>query len=676
MNDIESTENGANELSVEGTPTTEIFRMYRRALSDDDALDLMFCDGQLYIGEDGKMFGIDPEASRDKAFNGMGYDAQVYAIIGGEPFVNAYFWNEDDDDCKERDVLYFGMDKYNRPNDAQIRGMAHLADVMKGPYAGKVGLYKRGSSMTTTMKDITEVLTEAGMRDAIASAYAMHEDIVSDGAELDIEGSDFGEADESAYNSMAAALASNGTAYIKISKRGECFLRRTSPSWGQLLGSMCLRFHVEGNHGIFPDCAYLDIYAGKDGSIEITDREMLSLECLLDNLPGEGNDVFVTVMSADKVLRAGAQANALYIHIVHAQATHDMLLDICEHARAVADTNGLPFSSPYAGRSMNEDSSSADQELELEGGHFMEDVAALCAERGADYVFSDEGEDMLRASGNLAADGSLHTYDDQGERKMSLYEISGMIPYASFSWTFPKALLTDAFAAEYPEGMGDVRMGSDDFEPDRDISRDFIEHLLSGDMEDQFYYDGGDSEYYHLEDVDDSVKSQLEEHGFQKDIYERIKADPDADEFSDERHQALKDAYQCAAEDALRRGAEDACVADFDRAVDFAVPRGVTAARDYDRGELVFNVTREFVYAYADKIWDIIANDVYYSDEDYPDGDTLADAIPKALIDMFNSYFDFREPYYGWEGFDKETFNDSISWRIDDAMSAFDSSSK
>lgn len=490
MNDSADTENNV-ELDIEATPATETYRVYRKPLSDDDAIDLMFFDDQLYIGEDGRMFGIDPEASRDQAFDGMVYDARVYEIIGGEPVVNAYFWNEDDDDCKDRNVLYFGMDKSSRPNDAQIRGMTHLADLMKGPYAARVGLYLRGSSSSPLMKDISDVLTEDGMREVIESAYAQ--------------------------------------------------------------------------------------------------------------------------------------------------------------------------------RLINEDSSQSPTELEVISTDFMCDVGEFCAEMGADYAFSDEGEEMLSASGNLR-NGTLYTFDDVGgEREMSIYELASMIPYDSFSWTFPKKLLLKAFDDAYPEGMNDIRMCSDDFEPDRDMSRGFIEQLLSGDLMDQFYYDGGDSEYSHVDDIDDSVKSQLEEYGFPKDIYERIKANPDAEEFSDERHRALKGAYQCASEDALTRGAEDACMADFDSAIVSATPRGVDMIRKYDSCELAFDITREFVDAYADKIWETIANDAY-SDEDYTDEDTLADAVPQALRDMFNSYFDFREPYYGWEGFDEETFNDSLRWRIDYAL--------
>jgi hypothetical protein len=494
MNDIIDADK-RKSLDIEDVPAAEFYKKYRRILNDDDAVDVMWADGSVYIGRDGAVFDIDRAAGKDAAFDGLGYNAMVNEILGSEPCIVAYLWNEDDDDCKDRDVLYFGLDTGIRPSDEQIKSMARLADRMKGPYAAKVGLYMIGANSCPMTKDIDGVVSSDGMRAAAYSAYTLRED---------------------------------------------------------------------------------------------------------------GSD---------------------------------------------SDT------------------------LDLDVGASPVDVGEICVAIGGEEVFSDEGEESLKASGNLR-DGALHTYDDDGEHKMSLYELAGMIPYESFSWTFPKALLLSAFDRAYPEGMKDVRMRSDDFEPGRDMSRDFIEHLLSCDLDDQFYYDSGDSDYYHVGDIDDSVKARLEEYGFPKDIYERIKAGPSAEEFSDDRHQALKDAYQFASEDAMRRGAEDACVADFDKAVDDATPRGVEMRRDYDNGELIFDVTREFVGDYADKIWDIIANDVYYNDDAAPDGDTLADAVPKSLIDMFNNYFEFREPYYGWEGFDEETFNDSLSWRIDDAMSSLDSSSK
>lgn len=306
--------------------------------------------------------------------------------------------------------------------------------------------------------------------------------------------------------------------------------------------------------------------------------------------------------------------------------------------------------------------------LEVDVGTSPIDVYKLGAEAGFGFVFSDVGVSVLEASGNIR-DGELYTEDDEtGERtRMGLNEIAVVAPWSSFGNGFMHDILMRAFDRSFPGGIvNDIRMTSSEFDVGRDMSKDFIDDLLCCDIFDSFYCDG-DSSYSYTHMIDYTVRSQLEDYGFPKDVYDKMAESPQSEEFSDDRHEALKEAYVGATSDAMTKGAEDACMSDFYRAIDAAVPRGVDADHNYDSGELRLKATREFVEGNVERVWEGMS-DSCYDGNDIEDADILSEGINRAVIDLFNEEFDFREPYYGWDGFDERTFNESLSMRLDDAF--------
>ena len=190
----------------------------------------------------------------------------------------------------------------------------------------------------------------------------------------------------------------------------------------------------------------------------------------------------------------------------------------------------------------------------------------------------------------------------------------------------------------------------------RELSTDFIEGCFIGDVWE--FFDSGDYAFrdcrYVIDDVPSEVLDVLESYGFPRDIYKKL-MDGDADEDSplaewyDDLENALVSAYRCGEED----GSAAAAIKDFDSAFEESIPDGCEwLSRESNDSDRPINVSKDFIEKSVEGIWEYMDT---YSSNSY-------DAFTEYLLQTINEGLaeNFREPYYGWQDFDSDSFADRL----------------
>lgn len=306
---------------------------------------------------------------------------------------------------------------------------------------------------------------------------------------------------------------------------------------------------------------------------------------------------------------------------------------------------------------LKEDLDDSDFDITVE----PQDLYELHNEMGTD-LFSNANIQSLKTSGNIV-DGKIFTFDPEDYEllEMTLDDLY-QLDYRFINNQFIKDLVISKFEQEYPNGL-EYGLTARDVGSVNHLSDDFIESCFMGDVWEYFCdYDISFNDVnIYLIDADNL--KEIEQMGFPKDILELLQQGEE-----DEEHPLayyyddLEDAVAFAAERGESDGAANECISDFDRAVESFSPDGCEFIyRDYDRGELNFKLTKEFVEDHIEYIWDRL---------EYVD---LTESVIGEFRDTFKEEFDFREPYSGWFGFEEESFNYDLADRLDELKRSIES---
>lgn len=281
-------------------------------------------------------------------------------------------------------------------------------------------------------------------------------------------------------------------------------------------------------------------------------------------------------------------------------------------------------------------------------------------------TFDDDNFSLLRDCGNIT-DTQMFTFDSDSDEKTELV----LNDLTGYMWAAVdrgrKNLdpwVESMFDKLYPNGF-DIRLEDFPCKNNR-FSDKFISACMNGDVY-EFFDSGWSSDNfsdlsYNADCVDGRCKRLLRDFGFPSDIYWLL-ARGEADEESPlaEHYDALKEAFCIANNAAHSIGAADACIKDFDSALRDCCPAGTSLAGRGEDGWPIYHITAGFLADNIDEFWYAV---------DRVTGDDNSDQIQSALydvfIDLFRESFDeeFREPYYGWDGFDEEQFNDYLYERL------------
>lgn len=202
---------------------------------------------------------------------------------------------------------------------------------------------------------------------------------------------------------------------------------------------------------------------------------------------------------------------------------------------------------------------------------------------------------------------------------------------------------------DYFLSRADFFISSYDFEGNRDMSEDFIQACFEGDLWDKFYFGDVDAlTEYIVDDINEKTKDVLVKFDFPRDTYELLLKGELPEEY-EEFEVTLQDCLYYAARDAYTVGSEAAALSDFAYALKNSAPKGAEFVSFDDTGA-IYKITREWLEENLDEI----DYEMGYSSSDYFDG------ILSVLGEQVNDNFDFREPQYGWDDFDVDTFNSSL----------------
>ena len=193
-----------------------------------------------------------------------------------------------------------------------------------------------------------------------------------------------------------------------------------------------------------------------------------------------------------------------------------------------------------------------------------------------------------------------------------------------------------------------------------DLSESFIEDAIVGDL--WTYFDGYDADdlsqmQYHVKD------EMVEKLGISAEDFCNILTDKEGyegrieDDIKDELISVYTEAYRRGVESGSCNQAED----DFQQAFRDALPRGVELTNGFDGGrKLLVSVKREYLTDDTN-LFNFLEQFGYYSN------DLLANIETQVIDDICNE-FDFREPYYGWNEFDEEWFEESFYELLDELI--------
>lgn len=196
----------------------------------------------------------------------------------------------------------------------------------------------------------------------------------------------------------------------------------------------------------------------------------------------------------------------------------------------------------------------------------------------------------------------------------------------------------------------------------RDYADRFISACFAGDALDFFDYSYSDYSFndceYVLDDIPDEVLNVLESYGFPRDIYTKLisgEENEDSDSPLAEYYDDLKDAMIRAYQYGYEVGSANEAVSAFDEAFRESMPDGVVWNEQHsDESKRPIIIYEKFVDNAVEDMWN--SGDYLYDGQMYSG---LIEFLIKELINE-NIADNFREPYYGWQEFDKEVFGDYL----------------
>jgi hypothetical protein len=269
------------------------------------------------------------------------------------------------------------------------------------------------------------------------------------------------------------------------------------------------------------------------------------------------------------------------------------------------------------------------------------------------------------------------THEDLGDELFTTYssllptDISKLIDLLTSNYSFPsgdissagkdylKKLILDKYD-EYvaKNGSFKYKMYSSDLkfpvEKNMDVSEEFIKACFDDELFSFFDYNMGDVNLDGLEaQLDEKSLSQLSKLGITKEfIKDVIDGKISEDDPYAPYENILEHELKYAATDAYRAGAEKDAMDSFMYSFNRAMPNGVTYSwGDDNQGRFaLIKISKDFIESNL--------KDVLYSFEYHTSA--FHGAIVNAFQEKFIESFYMKEPRYGFSGFDKEVFNDTL----------------
>lgn len=278
----------------------------------------------------------------------------------------------------------------------------------------------------------------------------------------------------------------------------------------------------------------------------------------------------------------------------------------------------------------------------------IEDVKRQIANDEIGY--DDLGDSLFTDYMEILPDGLYELIDITGDN------INRLTPTAL---NYLKERLLDEFD-EYVKELGGnmvYRMDSGDLDFDAGVSRDISSRFLKAAFDEEMMYQFFD---YSSSDVSlDYLDSYLDENNFKElerlGITRELLKDIVNENISEDEYEyvnIVENELRYAASQAYNSGSEQEAQKAFDKAFKDAMPKGITYIKDIDdKGHFAnINITKSFVSHYYREII-----------EKWQEYDNIHNVCTALFLEIFRDGFNMREPRYGFQGFDKDEFNEVFS---------------
>ena len=279
-------------------------------------------------------------------------------------------------------------------------------------------------------------------------------------------------------------------------------------------------------------------------------------------------------------------------------------------------------------------------------------------------MFDDDNIPLLKSAGLIDEQSGypIEEYErwdgEKAKSIMSLAELEHMDTDFIKSPYIRQLALNEIYNDLNKDENGDILINykSDNLPKIRDVSEDFLAALFSEDAWE--YFDWSDCSFsdtaYAIDDISSEILDLLESYGFPRDIYNQLKnGSEDEDSPLSDYYEDLKWAMVSAYRNGYEAGSAWAAVDDFNSAFEVSMPDGfkwIKAETTEDKRPIL--ISKDYIDRELSEIW-------YFMEEYTDDISECAKAYFFEAINL-NLQENFREPYYGWQEFDKEAFNDRL----------------
>ena len=279
-------------------------------------------------------------------------------------------------------------------------------------------------------------------------------------------------------------------------------------------------------------------------------------------------------------------------------------------------------------------------------------------------LFDEDNIPLLKEAGLIDENGyPINEYESWDGRtytkSMDIYDIYEMDYHFIDSQYVQDLMMKELFKYFKVEEDGNqfVYKYKDTDLPDiSNFGKNFVIGAFCGDLIEYFdfdVYDFKDCNYY-IDDIDNTVLDLLESYGLPRDIYKKLMNNQeDEDSPLSAYYEDLKFALQLAVTNGYEVGSANQAASDFDDAWRESIPNGCEWLEQESTEEMrPILVKKEWIENNLEEIWDMQSNG--YSD--------IVDAALELLSSSINNSLEhnYSEPYYGWDEFDEEAFNDRL----------------
>lgn len=226
-------------------------------------------------------------------------------------------------------------------------------------------------------------------------------------------------------------------------------------------------------------------------------------------------------------------------------------------------------------------------------------------------------------------------------------------------WNLYKTLLNTELSGMVDPSTNMIRLSidSDDLAKHCDLDADFIHKLMTGETYELFNFDWADYSYrdagYEVRNLSvETEKRILDKFGITKEQLERV-VDQDEeieDELGSDKVDAIANALSAALASGEESGSISAAEKDFDEAINSLLLDGAQLVNGIDDPITIDIPKRAFLSDDMTKIF-LGTSTTYGFDQDN---------LKEALLENFK----FEEPYYGWQDFNQEVFEDELEFRL------------